>query len=239
MSKTSILLCLVVTSMASVSSAALIQTDPNGLAIHARAATATNGYYELQNDGSTLLGGVSYPPPNPGFAGSVLWAGGAQVGVDLVDNDTVTTDGLTFYAEYSVQFNTEGTYRVWWAGQRTGTPQITAEGGSTGNNDSVWIGGTNNTHLSTAGWTSHTIASGGISYRDTGVDWVIDGTNVNMDLTFTTGIREDGPVFDRIAFVRAGTGATPGSIEVIPEPSSFVLGIVAVGLAGIALRRRA
>lgn len=238
MSKTSIVLCLVAMSVAGVSSAALIQTDPNGLAIHARATTASNGYYELQNDGSTQIGATFYPPPNPGFAGSLLWGAGAQVGVDLVDNDTVSTDGLTFYAEYTVQFNTQGTYRVWWAGQRTGTPQVTAEGGSTGNNDSVWIGTTNNNHLSTTGWTFNVIASGGISYRDTGVDWVIDGTNVNTDLTFTTGIREDGPVFDRIAFVRAGTGVAPTTIEVVPEPSSIVLAIAAFGLVGIGMRRR-
>jgi hypothetical protein len=238
MSKTAILIFLVAVSVADVSSAALIQTDPNGLAIHARATTASNGYYELKNDGTTQIGGVFYPPPNPGFAGSLLWAAGANVGVDL-DNDTVSTDGLTYYAEYTVQFNTQGTYRVWWAGQRTGSPQVTAEGVGTGNNDSVWIGGTNNNHLSTAGWTFHTILSGGISYRDTLVDWVIDGTNVNMDLTFTTGIREDGPVFDRIAFVRAGTGVAPTTIEVVPEPSSVVLALAAVGLVGFGLRRRA
>jgi hypothetical protein len=224
-------------SAAGVSSGALIQTDPNGLAFHARLTTASNGYYELQNDGTTEIGSVIYSPPNPGFAGSVLWAAGAQVGVDVVDNDTVTTDGVTFYAEYTVQFNTEGTYRVWWAGQRTAGVG-TGEGGTTGNNDSIWIGGTNVNHLSTAGWTSHTVAGGGISYRDTAVDWVIDALNVNTDLTFTVGLREDGPVFDRIAFVRTGSGVTAASLEVVPEPSSIVLAIAAVGLVAIGMRHR-
>lgn len=227
---------LAVLSLGTVSHAALIQTDPNGLAIHARAATALNGVYELQNVG-TEINSVLYTPPNPGFAGSLMWAAGANVGADL-DNDTVTTDGVTSYAEYTVQFNTEGTYRVWWAGQRTATPQSVGEGATAGNNDSIWIGGTNVNHLSTTGWTSHTVASGGISYRDTTVDWVIDALNVNTELTFTYGIREDGPVFDRIAFVRAGSGVTAGSLEVVPEPSSFVLAIAAVGMVGIGLRRR-
>jgi hypothetical protein len=238
MRKSSILFCLVATSLAGVSSAALIQTDPNGLAFHSRATTATNGFYELQNDGTTQIGGVFYDPPNDGFAGSVLWAAGANPGVDL-DNDTNSADGMTYYAEYTVQFNTTGTYRVWWAGQRTGTPQGPAEGASTGNNDSIWFGGLNQNHTATTSWVvMNPITSGGISYRDTTVDWLIDGSNVNTDLTFTVGIREDGPVFDRIAFVRAGSGATAGSIEVIPEPSSIVLAFAAVGLVGFALRRR-
>jgi hypothetical protein len=230
-------MAVVVMSVAGVSSGALMQTDSNGLAFHARLTTASNGYYELLNDGTTQIGGVTYSPPNPGFDGSVLWAAGAQVGVDLVDNDTDTTNGVTFYAEYTVQFNTEGTYRVWWAGQRT-SGVGTGEGGSTGNNDSIFIGGTNVNHLSTAGWTAHTVAGGGISYRDTAVDWVIDALNVNTDLTFTVGLREDGPVFDRIAFVRAGSGVTAASLEVVPEPSSVVLAIAAIGLVGIGLRRR-
>jgi hypothetical protein len=237
MRKTSILFCLVAMLLAGVSSAALIQTDPNGLAFHSRATTATSGFYELQNTG-TEINSVVYTPPNPGFAGSIMWVAGPTVGTQP-EIDTDLTNGVQSYAEYTVNFTSQGTYRVHWAGQRTGTPQIVAEGGATGDNDSIWIGPVNQDHNGTANWVSLSIASGGISYRSTTQLWVIDGTNVNQDLTFTVGLREDGPVYDRIAFVLEGSGVAPTTIEVIPEPSSIVLAIAAVGLVGFALRRRA
>lgn len=223
---------LAITFSAAESSAALIQTDPNGLAFHGRLTTATSGVYEIQNTGTEIEGNV-YEPPNPGYQGSVMWIAGQLVGTgnEVDANAAELADGLQTYAEYTVRFTSEGTYRVHWSGQRTGDPQVVAEGSSVGGNDSVWIGPLDQDHTATTGWTNLVLGSGSISYRDSGVDWVIDGSNVNQDLTFTVGLREDGPIYDRLAFVLAGSGIGPNDLFVIPEPTSIVLmGFAAVGI---------
>ncbi len=219
---------------------------PNGLAFHSSLTTATSGFYELLNTGTDISGTI-YAPPNPGFNGSIMWIAGQTVGTDGAiaggDNDTDLTDGVKSYAEYRVRLTSQGTYRVFWSGQRTATPQIVAEGTAAGNNDSVWIGGLNQDHAATTGWTQLNIAAGGISYRSTGALWIIDGSNVNTDLTLTIGIREDGPVYDRLALVLEGSGVDPNTLTTIPEPSSgVVLGVAAmtiVAACGVrCLRRR-
>jgi hypothetical protein len=220
----------------SSASTLLVQSDPNGLAFSSSFTSAVSGFYELLNTG-TDIDGTIYSPPNPGFYGRVLWVAGQTVGVDGAiaggDNDTDLTDGVKSYAEYTVRFTAEGAYRVFWSGQRTAAPQDVAEGTTAGNNDSLWIGGLNQDHTATAGWTQLTIGAGAVSYRSTGALWVINGANVNTDLTFTVGIREDGPIYDRIAFVKEDTGVAPDDLVTIPEPSGLVQGIAAAGLAAI------
>lgn len=229
-------LALVLLPGASSATTLLVQTDPNGLAFSSSFTSATSGFYEIWNTG-TDVGGTIYAPPSPGFYGRVMWVAGQTVGTDGAiaggDNDTDLTDGVKSYAEYLVRFSGEGTYRVFLSGQRTASPQIVAEGTAAGNNDSLWIGGLNQDHTATAGWSQLTLAAGGISYRSTTALWVIDGTNVDTDLTFAVGVREDGPVYDRIAFVREGSGAAPLDIATIPEPSGLTLALAALGLAGV------
>jgi hypothetical protein len=227
--------CLAVGLFAVDSKATFIQSDPNGMAFQAKDASASSGFYEVLNTG-TEINSVVYTPPATGFGGSVMWVAGQQVGTGA-EVDTDLTNGVQSYAEYSVQFSSTGTYRVWWAGQRTSETQQLGEGSTVGGNDSIWIGGLNANHNSTSGFTSHTIVGGGISYRDTGVLWVIDGSNVNTPLTFTLGLREDGPIYDRIAFTLEGSGTTPGSLTVIPEPISAALLLIGA-IAGVGIWRR-
>lgn len=221
---------------ASHASTILTQSDPNGLAFHGRVTTANSGVLQILNFPGTNIGGVDYYSPNDGYFGSTMWISGQLVGTGG-EVDTDLSDGLESYAEYTVNFSSEGTYRVYWSGQRTGDPQPPAEGSTTGGNNSLWIGGTDQDHTATSGWTSHGVASGSIFYRDTGVLWTIDNTNVNQDLTFTLGLREDGPVYDRIAFVLEGSGAGPDDLAVIvPEPSCCIL--VFAAAAGLLVSRR-
>ncbi|MCC7086817.1 MAG: hypothetical protein IT427_17605 [Pirellulales bacterium] len=68
--------------------------------------------------------------------------------------------------------------------------------------------------------------------------WVINCISVSTDLTFTLGLREDGPIDVRVAFVLEGPGVSPTDIEVVLERSSVALAITAVGQIGRHLRCR-
>ncbi len=228
-------------------SADLVQTDPNGLAFIASLTADTSGVYRIFNTGS-VINGKSFVPPNPGFGSGVMWLAGPTVGgPEPYPNevDTDLTDGVQSYAEYIVRFTNEGTYRLFLSGQRTASPQDPAEGRPVADNDSLWVGRLDVDHTNTdpLNWHNFALAAGGISYRDTTVDWVIDNSNVNTDLTLTLGMREDGPIFDRIAFVLDGSGITGATIAsslplIIPEPATWALGATALGFVALLRRRR-
>lgn len=232
------MLCLLVAAPAG---AQHVQTDPNGMAFLSTLTSDTEGVYRVFNIGSTINGNV-YTPPNPGYGSGLMWIAGPTIMDGVADIDTDLTDGVQSYAEYTVRFTSEGTYRVFWSGQRTGSPQQLAEGGAVSANDSLWIGGVDADHTATSGWTQLALAAGGISWRQSDALWVIDNTNVNQDLTLTIGLREDGPIYDRLAFVLEGSGITGAMIDasiplIIPEPATWLLGGSAL-MGIVALRRR-
>jgi hypothetical protein len=229
--------------------AQLTQTDPNGLAFLASLTTDSSGLYEILNSGS-VFDGALYVPPNPGYGGGVMWMAGPTAGGPAPypnEEDTNFADGLQSYAEYTVRFTDEGMYRLFISGQRTGPPQGPAEGGMVLENDSFWVGRLDVDHTNTnaAKWHNFSIPGGAITYLDTTVDWLIDSTTVDTDLTLTIGMREDGPVFDRLAFVRSGSGITAATIatslpiiERIPEPGTWAMGAIVLGGVVLLGRRR-
>jgi hypothetical protein len=237
-------LALLCALLGTSANAQLTQTDPNGLAFLGSFTSEAVGVYRMFNTGSVFDGNL-YRPPNPGFGSGVMWIGGPTVGgPDPKPNevDTDLTDGLQSYAEYLVRFTNEGVYRVYVSGQRTASPQDPAEGRPVGDNDSMWVGALDNDHTATTGWHNFTFPAGGIFWRDTTVLWTIDNTNVNTDLTFTLGLREDGPIYDRIAFVLEGSGITATTIDssiplIVPEPATWLLGGTAL-MGIVALRRK-
>lgn len=227
--------------------AELIQTDPNGMAFIGTLTSDTEGVYRIHNTGS-VINGKNFVPPNPGYGVGVMWLAGPTVGgPEPYPNevDTDLTDGVQSYAEYVVRFTSEGTYRLFLSGQRTASPQDPAEGRVATDNDSLWVGRVDVDHTNTdpLNWHNFAFPSGGIAYRDTTVDWVIDGSNVNTDLTLTLGMREDGPIYDRIAFVLEGSGITGATIAnslplIVPEPATWALGAMALGAVAFIRRRR-